>query len=420
MKKVFEKLPARPFILGETMAFESSDRAARDVRKYQIERYRQQMPGAGYVAASLFEKDGRPRFQRWEWHGDTMLSLDSEHRSFYPGSTIDLWASHFGRTPLAGTLQWKFGKESGGLPCRVDVGETKLLTKIRCPDVSRPERFNLAVRFENAVNSWDLWIVPKLAVLPPITKVLNEQAYEYVSHGGNIILIASPVKGSWKCPEYDFRVTSLWQAKPNFMIEDLFMFDLLSGRTLQPAEGVEVLAAIDEKHPLLLETKVGSGRLMVSAFRHETPAGRWLLQEFSERRSFLSKFRDVQPSDSIVMEQWEMSLDGTSWTPVQADTPLANKGKNIFEGWATFRTNVEIPGTWTGRKVILRAEAVGDAFEIFLDGKKFAEVTRESRDFDFSATPGKHELRFRVQDRNAAGGMVGPVYLTTTPNSMVL
>jgi hypothetical protein len=146
------------------------------------------------------------------------------------------------------------------------------------------------------------------------------------------------------------------------------------------------------------------------------------LSEFAERRSFLSKFRDLQPADSIVLEQWEMSLDGTAWTAVRADTPLANQGKNVYDGWATFRTNVEIPESWRNRRVILHAEAVGDSYEVAWDGAEIgASTSRETpRDFDITATPGRHEIRFRARDGRGAGGMVGPVYLTTTPNSMVL
>jgi hypothetical protein len=119
---------------------------------------------------------------------------------------------------------------------------------------------------------------------------------------------------------------------------------------------------------------------------------------------------------SIVLEDWEMSLDGSRWTPVKCDTPLVNRGRNMFEGWASFRTRVDYPG---GRR-ILRCESVGDYYEILIDGRPFAEAGPRSgtwsgtrdvpRNFDADLSPGYHDLLFRVRDWRGAGGMVGPVY----------
>lgn len=388
--------PARPVVVS-------------DAWPHHVEKIRRELPGAGTLSA------GRGRSL-----GETALLLDTENRSFHPDSTVEVWVSHAGATTLNGKFSWNFAGQTGETTCIVAPGETRSIAKLRCPDVTRPTRVTLSTKFDQLSHVWNLWIVPRVPVLPPVTRSMNEQASEYVNSGGSLIMVAGPVKGSWKCPEHATPGT-LWQAKPHPMIEDLFQFDLWSGRVLQRAEGVETLVEVD-KNPVIVETRIGQGRLLVSAFRHESPAGRWLLSEFAERRSFVSKFRDLQPADSIVPESWEMSLDGTTWIPVRADTPSVNQGRNVFDGWAVFRTIVEIPESWQSRRVILHAEAVGDAYEVAWDGGAIgASVGRDTpRDFDLTATPGRHELRFRVRDARGAGGMVGPVYLTTTPNSMVL
>jgi hypothetical protein len=108
-----------------------------------------------------------------------------------------------------------------------------------------------------------------------------------------------------------------------------------------------------------------------------------------------------------VLEDWEMSLDGRTFRPVKCDTPLVNRGANIFEGWATFRTGLLYPG---GRR-ILHCEAVGDYYEIRIDGQGFAEVgpreacwdsTRDiPRDFDGRSRLSRHGLeraRFLTRD----------------------
>ena len=59
-----------------------------------------------------------------------------------------------------------------------------------------------------------------------------------------------------------------------------------------------------------------------------------------------------------------------TWSPVKCDTPLVNGGKNVFEGWATFRTWFDYPG---GQRV-LRCEAVGDYYEILIDGVHLGEA----------------------------------------------
>lgn len=114
-----------------------------------------------------------------------------------------------------------------------------------------------------------------------------------------------------------------------------------------------------------------------------------------------------------------MSLDERTWTPVKCDTPPVNGGKNVFEGWATFRTRFD----HLGARRVLRCEAVGDYYKILIGGVHMGEAgdrtsawdgTRDvPRNFGVDLSRGTHELVVHVRDWRAAGGMVGPRSLAT-------
>jgi hypothetical protein len=156
-------------------------------------------------------------------------------------------------------------------------------------------------------------------------------------------------------------------------------------------------------------------RKIVSAFRHDTLVGRELLNSLLKRNIDAPEIGPLVGT-SIVLEDWEMSTDGATWWPIKCDTPLVNRGRNMFEGYAFFRTRFQYPGSDS----ILRCEAVGDFYELFIDGDYIGEAgprvgtwdgTRDiPRDFPVSLSAGIHDIYMRVRDWRGAGGMVGPVY----------
>jgi hypothetical protein len=237
--------------------------------------------------------------------------------------------------------------------------------------------------------------------------------------------ILRPRKGQWKCPEYHWWspiVKVLDESLPVRLIEEECAFDLFSGRMLERCEGARVLveawnicANPVRKAPLVIEFTSEGRRQVVSAFRHDTPAGHELWRILQARTGDAPEIGPLVGT-SIVLEDWEMSLDETTWMPVKCDTPLVNRGRNVFEGWATFRTRVDYPG---GAR-ILRCEAVADYYELFIDGRRIGEAgprhgtwdgTRDiPRSFDVSLARGYHDVVFRVRDWRGCGAMVGPVY----------
>lgn len=240
--------------------------------------------------------------------------------------------------------------------------------------------------------------------------------------------IIGPRKGEWKCPENTWWspvVKVLDLTLPVRLIEQEAAFELLSGRVLSHAEGTRVLVELWDvhhgalrKHPLVIEFATQGQRRVVSAFRHDTPAGHQLWQALLARSGPAPEIGLLR-GDSLVLADWEMSRDERAWWPVKCATPLVNRGRNVFEGWARFRTRVETPGG----ECLLRCESVGDFYEFWLDGVWGGEADNRSgtwdgardvpRTFPLTLAPGPHEFLFRVRDWRGGGGMVGPVFLAT-------
>ena len=240
--------------------------------------------------------------------------------------------------------------------------------------------------------------------------------------------VIGPRKGCWKCPTHHWWSPTIRVHDPSLpreLIERECVFELLSGRVLSHADGTRVLVDVVDAHfgpprvhSLVIEFETQGRRQVVSAFRTDTPAGSELARILAARGGPAPEIGPLRGS-AIVLREWEMSLDGAAWTPVLCDTPLVNRGANMYEGWATFRTRIEYPG---GRRT-LRCEAVGDAYDILLNGEPFAsaglrEATWDSvrdhpQQFLLDLPAGSVDIAFHVRDWRGGGGMVGPVFLAT-------
>ena len=238
--------------------------------------------------------------------------------------------------------------------------------------------------------------------------------------------VIGPRKGQWKCRE------NLWlcpdvhvldEGLPRELIERECAFELLSGRVLSHCEGTRVLVELRDtcdgqlhRHPLLVEFASEGERRIVSAFRHDTTAGRELWEILQARREPVPEIGPLVGT-SLVLEDWVISFDEHAWQPIKCDTALVNAGRNVFEGWATYCTRVDYPG---GQR-ILHCESVGDYYEVCIDGRLLGSAgprvgtwdgKRETpSDFDIDLSPGYHEVVVRVRDWRGAGAMVGPVYI---------
>lgn len=457
-----------------------SDRSVRralEVRKHQVETLRRELPGTGYVITVMRDipacplgfhgADGSPKFEAGDfvWHGDTMIVTDLEERSFFAASdlSVKIHLSHFGPQRLEGVVRCTFAGQSRLFPVVLEPGATEMAGEwtLSLPDVLQTRPFRLEAQLDDgdssiaAANAWDVWAVPRSGTVPEeegagnrMVSSLTADDLSALESGATRLLLAGPRKGSWRCPTYTFWSPTLW-IRPGLLpgtverlVEELLLFDLLSGRVLEPAPLAESLVEVWDTHmekgkvvrrPLVLETGVGRGRLIVSALRPDRPAG------IALHRLLASRDSGVRPEgrrtgsglagDSVFPGPWEMSLDGRSWKRVQCDTALVNSGRNIFEGRARFRAPFVVPDAWQGCELILRCEAVGDSFITAIDSREVGRAgdqagtwdgTRDiPREFRVRLDAGPHTLSFDVRDWRGGGGLVGPVLLTRTPDSLL-
>lgn len=168
---------------------------AHQMRKYQVEQYRQEMPGQGYVvsvirdfplaAMGLVDFSGNFKWpsDRWSWHGDAMLVLDTKNdrRS---GRESERFIYEI---ELIGALSSKLDVELLSLDDEPEVvarqqidfhssvdSRSNLVQQARCstwetalvlPKVEQPQRFTLRatcqVDDKPIINQWPIWVVPQ-------------------------------------------------------------------------------------------------------------------------------------------------------------------------------------------------------------------------------------------------------------------
>lgn len=276
----------------------------------------------------------------WAWQRDTicLLQTENDRRSFAAGERLKgaLLVSHFGSAPIRnGRLEVTLG---GARAVATQSQETGTLTNWLDLDLplpaslAKPERLMLHARLRTAAgefrNEWPIWVVPAPAAvcvnhvwvdpilaptvnLPPAVGPLSDAAPDDVvvaarlddalarrlEAGGRVLLLPDGGKGSFKLEDHWFlrgapyvNPASLSGTVPRELLVELQHFDLAS-RVLPNLPWLEQIDPIlmlwdthdlstVKTHGLIFETRVGPGRLLVSAVNHRGEAnavGRWLL-----------------------------------------------------------------------------------------------------------------------------------------------
>ncbi|HMP04123.1 MAG TPA: hypothetical protein PKC45_16635, partial [Gemmatales bacterium] len=211
-------------------------------------------------------------------------------------------------------------------------------------------------------------------------------------------------------------------------------------------------------HGLVFETRVGQGRLLISALRHggpENAAGqrllelwRWHLVHGSAPRNALTsatierlrgELREKRlslvgqlwrfkpdPNDIGVAERWATTPLDESWKPIKIGQHWEGQGYPNLDGWAWYRLEVTIPAEWPEQDYHLHCEGLDDYGEFFVDGRLIGTMgDRENRKtaFEDRASPPLKGLRpgarvtlaVRVYDWYGAGGLHRPLTLSTEP-----
>lgn len=361
-------------------------------------------------------------------------------------------------------------------------------------------------------NHWPIWVVPPpafpdpaaIAVHPSLSEAqaadlfpnsplsgtatgdaailvaarFDATVVQALEQGARVLMLPDGEKGSLPLSDHWFLRGAPWipphalsRTVPAKLLLELQHFDLAS--SVVPR--VHYLAGLDpilmlwdthdmkevRTHGLVFETKVGRGRLLVSAIRHGGPAnaaGRWLLgvllehlrhgaeprhtlpdelwqevkDKLSEDKLDLTertwKFRP-DPDVAGVAEGWSkpgLAMDD-HWKDIRVGSAWEGQGFPNLDHWAWYRLAVRIPEHWRQREVYLSFEGVDDCYELFVNGAlvgkggdPVTKVTTFSERKSWKLTslvkPGEEVvIAVRVYDWYGAGGIFRPVTLGTRP-----
>ncbi len=478
---------------------ESRDYAMRN-RKLQIERLRLAVPDAGYVVSvvrdfplarmGLLDDLGRPKWSaaEWAWHGATMVALDlpEEQRAFFEGEVeLPLRVAHHGRRPLRATLAVRVDGEPGGLRelgtlqlQPGEVSETKVV-RLRLRATNGPRRVRLRAMWgSHATNAWDLWVLPAVPPAPAapvhVTEALDAAAWAVLDAGGRVLHRAAGGSHSLRSKTTWFLrgaaiaspPPALARHVPAALLRELQTADLETGRVLDVAplhDGLAPLLSVWDTHdrrdvgfhPLVAETRVGDGRLLVSTLDWRTDAGRYVerclaayLTASAPPSAALTAvqvdgLRAEAVAESVEVPEWELRLDpddrgmadgwagGTApedgWRAVRAGAHWESQGFEGADGIGWYRTTVELPAAWQGQPISAVLDGVDDSYRLFLNGTELGRHgdpdTGETVWLVRTAvelTPavrwdGPNQLVLRVVDHQGAGGLWKPVRITNTP-----
>jgi len=409
----------------------NSLRFAENQRKDQIEAFRRQVPGGGYVVSvardfnkaemGLADHRGEHKWsiQDWAWHGETMIvpGRDSA-RAIESGEVLSLplHAAHNGTGDLSpGSLQatWNGAPLSLEHP-RIEPGAVQFLgeLKLRAPRVDAPRELKLEVRLgsADASNDWSLWALPPTQPLPDgvrVVRSLDPGQIVRMLMGEKVILLTDGRAGSVKVSDTWLLRGSLWfpthpltkTIAPEFFL-DLVVKDLHpSGlmRLEELGDQIQPVLAFWETHDLdhvrdsclVFETRVGAGRLLVSSLNHDNAAGRYLLSAFAQHLTHgpvpkAALEAHVVDAISERLEGRSMDLTSRSWLfrpdpdenveedPDWVEIPIGRAwesfGFETLDGWATYALDLDLSGAWLGQPLYVNFEGVDDAFKVHFDG----------------------------------------------------
>jgi beta-galactosidase/beta-glucuronidase len=311
-----------------------------------------------------------------------------------------------------------------------------------------------------------------------VAEALDTELLEDLVNGASVLLLPNGKRNSCPLSEHWFLRGGPFVAEhptlgsvPRRMYVELQHFDL-AGRVIP---NVSYLDQVDpmvllwdnhdiakvKTHALAFETCVGQGRLLVSALNHRSStnaAGQWLLGEYAQQlgggpapknalsAEMINRMRLAIDSEQIDLseESWQFKPDGdeiglqqgwhrpeyesdSSWKEIRVGVAWEGAGFPNLDGWAWYRLTVNLPDSWTGRRVFISFQGVDDYYELFVNGIKSgsggdidkrltAFEERKSHDVTAQVTSGQPvHIAIRVLDWQGAGGIFRPVWIGTAP-----
>lgn len=454
----------------------------------------------------------------WSFLGDTMLLVKSpgDRRAFRTGRTaLDVRVNHAGPAPLTNVeIEIAAGGETQRVALRdLRPGHVNYVpnVEVTLPAVDRPTPQKVEMKlFAQGVlrarNSWTLWAVPEAdasralmaarhasasADLLPlgIAPRWNGEALDRVivaghmdlplmnalENGARVLLLPDGTATAPKLAEHWFlrggpvfpKHPLFDQLPPEFLV-DLQHMDLAARVMPAPAWLGHTDPALllwdthDRRdvalHALVAETRVGSGRLLVSALEHrgDNAAGGWLLTEMVRHLLEGPAPRAALPAEAISAMRarcthaeldladagWRFlpepagadvtalaasAFDDSAWGSIRAGAHWEGQGHEALDGQAWYRRKVTLPAEFAGREVWLTLDGADDAYEVFVNGTRVGgggDVTARRTAFDepnsikLPVNTGEpFTLAIRVLDWHGAGGLHRPIKLATAPLS---
>ncbi|MCB9880697.1 MAG: hypothetical protein H6832_10230 [Planctomycetes bacterium] len=498
---------------------EDSMRQAMRLRKYEIEAFRRVLPTAGYVVSVMrdfprarmgfFDDCGAPKWTSddFAWHGASMLVLDDPRavRSIARGE-IERFRPVV-RTAVEGAVETladvhaidivvEPSRDRGARSERLQPVESSPMVGLdAASSMNRPIRLHVRASSGELANSWSFWACPTPAntSVPEgvrIRKGLDLATLEWVEGGGALLLVpgsgAPRSRGLWFLEGAGFGATQhpLFTRVPREMLYELQAFDL-HGPVFDDTELVRAFDCVlgywdthDEResmkrHGLLLEARVGKGRILACALSLDlaperafgvaedtastdpNPARAWLrasllahlaegpqpretLGEAIRARIRASLTRETVELDGTwrlkkderrvgTSERWfEDALDAEGWIDSRAGAHWEAAGLPHYTGQAWYRRDFVPPPSWKpGQPLWLVCDGVDDSYEVFVNGESIAShgdeatgttvwLIRTSTDIGKAVRPGTNQLALRVVDHVGAGGLHRPVRIQTS------
>jgi hypothetical protein len=442
-------------------------------RRYQIERLRLSIPDAGYVVSvardfpkarmGLLDDRGNPKWSAadWQWHGDHMLCLDTEHdaRAFVVAETGQPIHARVAR--------------GGNAPS----GQHRVAT---LAPVAQPTPVTVRGDVDGLRSSWDLWALPTFRDERPanvrVIEHLDEATLALLEQGERVYLhvhgqkLAPTSESKWYLTGAPFAPPHpVHRQLPARMLIELQPFDLDGGRVMPWAplrDQVDPILAFWETHDLAevkahlfaFDCQVGKGRLLVSCFDRDTPAGRYvehaLLQHLATgpapvralSSATLASLRGILTEAKIDLPTWRFRTDPNNegiagnwqqpaaedsaapWRELRAGAHWENQAADLqhYTGVAWYRTTFEAGPGFANRISRIVFEGIDDSATVWLDGEQVAQFGDPATattvwlqasicELGTKLAPGKHTLALRVVDHAGSGGLWKPVFLTTGP-----
>lgn len=269
---------------------------------------------------------------------------------------------------------------------------------------------------------------------------LDSQLLDYLEQGGNVCLLPDGKSGSFPLRSHWFLRGGPFVNYQHPLAKQMEMDSIACHQHMIFAgdviPDVDYLEEIDpilmlwdnhdikevKTHGLLFETRVGKGRLLVTALNHfkklptdksnehairahtlnqiikytlSNPPPRNALKpetiarmraKLNEKKIDLTtkswQFMPDGKNEGLKLGWEKQGFDDTAWKPIKIGQHWEGQGYNALDGWAWYRLNVDVPKDWAaphpqplspegrGEKWYLNTEGIDDAYEIYVNGTK--------------------------------------------------